>query len=324
MKEIILKYLNRMKISFKVNPAITFFGLLTVSLDREISLQPKKWDEDTKEEIADFLKVEINVSLQEFIEYWLEESKKHDKKMIIKVINEMKKNREIILNAIQDMHSDLRSELQKIENKLSTEKESSRLSKGDYNNKLVTEIESKPSFFRAVVHGPHFLHPTWLLQRRIKQYPQKSFSHALQNYLLDSIDKPERDIRLLTRNSSRYIKYLDEKQLVFADEISQLKDDMKKNLYKLFPIEKDNVPSFCCVDPDLFGLIIADKSCFIYSRLSKDTPIQEAYFSNDDEMINTLSNAFDDIFDYNFKGRKNEIQRLEEYIQNFNLNIKTI
>ena len=73
----------------------------------------------------------------------------------------------------------------------------------EYIDAVINTIESDPQFLRAIVVGPHFLHPMWVMQRRLEREQRKSFSLTLRNYLEESLRKGDRDIRLIERNSKR-------------------------------------------------------------------------------------------------------------------------
>lgn len=190
------------------------------------------------------------------------------------------------------------------------EQEKEFLTKSEYNKEVIRELESHPKMLRAIVMGPYFLHPIWLINRRLELEDRESFSLALSNYLEDSSRQSGRKIRLIIRNSPRYMEYLN--QLINPEEIKDLFREMFESLDNLI---KDESISFCCMEVGFYeNVIITEKSCFIYGRTSQDTSIDNFRQSKDENKIKKESSHFDKVFDKNYKGRNTEITSLKQFL----------
>lgn len=183
-----------------------------------------------------------------------------------------------------------------------------------YNDAVIEAIEAGPKLLRAIIIGPHFLHPQWVMQRRLERERRKSFSLTMRNYLEESLHEYDRDIRLILRNSNRYQQIL--KPLVKQHEIHDVIREMKSNLHGMFSApESRSTMSFCCTDPGHYhGVIITEKSCFVTSRKTNQSQIEHGYKLKDSQIIEMELTRFDGIFDANFKGQDDEIVLLESYI----------
>ena len=312
--EIIKKWLEKKNISIELSPEVTLFGVITIRIGK-VAIDPNKWNKLEENEINDFLSRNLKISLKQFREHWTNEIHRKNKEDIEKAIKNLQDNRKVILRAISDLKGELLTGLQKIDANLSKRGDYPWLNKVKYNDKVIRELESKPTSLRAILMGPHFLHPPWMVQRRQELEPRRSFGQALQNYLLNSLHHPERDVRLIVRNSIRYLKYLED--LKISEKIPVLIKDMKRNLHTLFPAPSLDLPTFCCTNPGyILGFVITDKSCFIYTRLADDTPLVGGYhLTNQNIFARMLSNVFDEIFNNSYLSRKEEITRLENYIE---------
>lgn len=196
--------------------------------------------------------------------------------------------------------------------------EKTYLTKEEFNDAVIKELEAQPKFFRGIIVGPHFLHPDWIMERRIKNEGRRSFSLALHTYLEKSSYQPDRDVRLIIRNNDRYLKYLE--TLVKPQEINILIHKMKNNFDNIM---RSKSIHFCCKDVGFFdGVIITEKSYFKYGRTSESTPIESFFQSNDINKIETESAHFDKTFNANYKGRDNEIAILSHYIMSLEKRLK--
>jgi hypothetical protein len=176
-------------------------------------------------------------------------------------------------------------------------------------------VESGPKLFRAIVVGPHFLHPNWVMRRRIARNPRPSFSYILRNYLEDTIRQAKpRDIRLIIRNNPRYRAILSE--LVEPNEISRLTEDMCATLHRLFESERSqSALSFCCIDLGFYhGVIIGDSTCLVSNRPSGTSQITDGYVLSDPDNRFREFQRFEETFNANFKGQDAEIKMLERYM----------
>jgi hypothetical protein len=136
------------------------------------------------------------------------------------------------------------------------------LTRKEFNDAVINALESSPKLLRAIIVGPHFLHPNWIMKRRLERESRKSFSLALRTYLEKSLHQLDRDIRLILRNSVRYPEIL--KSLVQTDEVHNLVQEMKSTLYRMFSTSRLCSLNFCCMDPGHYhGVLITEKSCFI-------------------------------------------------------------
>jgi hypothetical protein len=125
--------------------------------------------------------------------------------------------------------------------------------KEEYNEVVIKELQSHPNSLRAIVMGPYFLHPRWVIDRREKQEDRKSFSLPLRTYLEETHHQPERKVRLIIRNSPRYLKYLIEKVSIKPEEVHDLIHEMLRNLDILVKIESF---SFCCADVGYYENVV--------------------------------------------------------------------
>jgi adenine-specific DNA methylase len=184
--------------------------------------------------------------------------------------------------------------------------------KEEYNEEIIKELESHPNSLRAIVMGPHYLHPKWVIDRRSEREDRKSFSRALRTYLEETPPHIKRDIRLIIRNSPRYSKYLIEKSLVNPEEVHDFTHEMMGKLDNLLKLESF---SFCCADVGYYeNVIITDNSYFEYGRVTEVTQIESFYQSKDPDKIKMASVHFDKVFVANYKGKNEEIARLKQFI----------
>jgi hypothetical protein len=210
----------------------------------------------------------------------------------------------------------------KIKGHLSTEHILSYLSKTSitplptrkkYNDAVIEALESSPKLLRAIIIGPHFLHPQWIIQRRLEREHRKSFSLTLRDYLEESLHPLNRDIRLIIRNSIRYPQEI-LKPLVKQHEIPDLIQEMKSALHTMFSNPESSHMSFCCTDPGLYQVLITEKSCFVTVRRTDQSLIEDGYELKDPQVIEMELIRFDRIFDADFKGQGTEIDLLGHYI----------
>jgi len=210
----------------------------------------------------------------------------------------------------------------KIKGHLSTEHRLSYLSKTSitplptrkrYNDAVIDALESAPKLLRATIIGPHFLHPQWIIQRRLEREHRKSFRLSLRTYLEESLHQPNRDIRLIIRNSIR------DSQVILDDlekphDIHDLIQEMRSTLHTIFSSPESHHMSFCCTDPGLYEVLITEESCFLTVRRSDQSWIEDGYELKDPQIIEMELTRFDRIFDANFKGQGTEIDLLGRYI----------
>ena len=182
------------------------------------------------------------------------------------------------------------------------------LPRKEYNRKLIRVLNSEPQSLRAIVMGPHFLHPEWVITREHRD-KSESFSLTLHHYLTKVIKDPHKKAFLIIRNSSRYIEYL--KSRIRPKRVSDLIPEMMKNLDSLMaPCIK-----FRCLDTGWFeGLIITEGAVFTYFRETETSPITGGDIDLEKEKIKDFTDAFDRTFcrDYN---EKKEVDSLKEFIK---------
>ena len=171
----------------------------------------------------------------------------------------------------------------------------------EYNDAVIEAIESNPKSLRAIIVGPLFLHPMWIIERRLEREPRKSFSLALRNYLKDSLYEDDKDIRFIVRNSKRYPQFI--KELVEKHEVEDLIEEMKSALHEIFSRQRSHSTiGFCCMDPGLSQIIITEKFCFEPNRDTDLSPIDSGNRFEDPTYIRMRKTQFERRFDKNFKG----------------------
>lgn len=181
-----------------------------------------------------------------------------------------------------------------------------------FNDAVINAVASDPILLRAIIVGPHFLHPHWVMKRRLKRESRKSFSLTLRRYLEKSLQECDRDIRLILRNSIRYPEIL--KGLVQRDEAHDLIQGMKSTLRTIFSTSRSCV-SFCSIDTGYYhGVLITEKSAYVAIRKTELSQIENGYELRDPMAIEMELVRFDRVFDANFKGLDVEIELLERYI----------
>lgn len=181
--------------------------------------------------------------------------------------------------------------------------------KKGYNKAVINAWKENPKIFRITIMGPHFLHPQWVIEERLRLEPDReSFSQALREYLERSFDKPERNIKIFIRNSPRYFYYLNETlaQVQLEDFSEKLMKEMNENLDVLFPSER-NV-KFCCADPGgyFYNLAITDKYYFRHKRKTEITSIEEGRQEMFSEKTEQELKIFDEVFDNEYQGFRTE------------------
>lgn len=182
-----------------------------------------------------------------------------------------------------------------------------------YNDAVIEALESGPKLLRAIIIGPHFLQPQWIIQRRLEREYRKSFRLSLRTYLEESLHQPNRDIRLIIRNSIRDPQVILE-DLEKTHEIHDLIQEMKSTLHTIFSSPESHHMSFCCTDPGLYQVLITEKSCFVTVRRSDQSWIEDGYELKDPQVVDMELTQFDRIFDANFRGQGAEIDLLGRYI----------
>lgn len=201
--------------------------------------------------------------------------------------------------------------------------------KEEYNKAVINVLEEEPKILRLTIIGPHFLHPQRVIKRRLELGPgRESFSLALRKYLENSIDKPERDIKLFIRNSPRYLHYLtDPPPLVRSEkEVSELIDEMITTLDKLFSSEK-NI-KFCCKDPSGYfsNVMITEKHYFEHIRSMENTPLEGGILNEYPSAVNKKLKNFDELFNNYSECRNFEMQKsiLKDYIRSLDRRLKEL
>ncbi len=189
-------------------------------------------------------------------------------------------------------------------------------SRKSYNDAVTDAINSNPRLLRAILMGPHFLHPEWIIERRMSSDPRKSFSRALREYLKTSCSIANRDIRIITRNSKRYVDYL--KSLLKPSEFSRFKTEVITNLHEIFgnPNKQSFISLCCCVDIGHFhGIVIADDVCFITSREKEESKIESGIMvRNNPVFLEWQLDKFDRAFNSAFRGIAQQIKNAETFI----------
>lgn len=187
------------------------------------------------------------------------------------------------------------------------------LTRKKFNDAVIHTLQSNPMLLRAIIVGPHFLHPDWIMQRRLERESRESSSLSLRVYLEESIHHCNRDVRLIIRNSPRYLKIL--KDLVRPDEVHDLVHDMTLALHNMLSLRSPLCVTFCHTKTGYYHQMVAtDKSCFIGTRKGEYSPIEYGYELKDKKAIEMELMRFDGIFDEHFRGNHAELKFLERYI----------
>lgn len=203
---------------------------------------------------------------------------------------------------------------------LTTETEKVFSSKEKYNEEVIKELEAEPKSLRAIVMGPYFLHPQWLINRRIKREDRRRFSLALRTYLEKAAKKPNTKVSMIIRPSPRYLNYLTEKSLVGHQDVRRLIHVMIRNLDRL---SKSRQISFCCTEGGYYqNVIITEHSCFRYGRRCETGQIRRFSRVKDPDVIEQESNHFDEVFNENCKGKDEEIAKLKQFIMSLELQLE--
>ena len=204
----------------------------------------------------------------------------------------------------------------------------SRIPRNIYKENVIETVETNPKSLRAVVVGPHFLEPFWVMQKRLKRTGRhKSFALTLHNYLLDSLNEKDRKIRLILRNDNRYPQILEPD--VERNQIKDLIQEMKSNLHSLIS-DQNFILNFHCLNPGNYYhqvIIIetnSEKLCFVPSRKKYLEPIEEGIKNEDLEFIEWQITQFENFFYNNYKGPEIEIVSLENYITSLEFSLNEI
>ncbi len=203
---------------------------------------------------------------------------------------------------------------------LTSETEKVFSTKEKYNEEVIKELETEPKSLRAIVMGPYFLHPQWLINRRIEREDRRSLSLALRTYLEKVANNPNTKVRLIIRNSPRYLNYLMEKTLVGRQDIQKLIRAMIRNLDEL---SRSRQVSFCCTEIGYYqNVIITEHLCFRYGRRCETGQIRRFSRVKDPDVIEQESDHFDEVFNKNCKGKDEEIAKLKQFIMSLELQLE--
>jgi hypothetical protein len=187
------------------------------------------------------------------------------------------------------------------------------LTRKKFNDAVIHTLQSNPMLLRAIIVGPLFLHPDWIMRRRLERESRESFSLNLRVYLEESIHQCNRDVRLIIRNSPRYLEIL--KELVRPNEVHDLVRDMTLALHDMFSLRSPLCVTFRCINTRYYHQMVAtDKSCFIGIRKGEHNPIEHGYELKDQKAIEMELMRFDEVFDWHFRGNHAELRVLEKYI----------
>lgn len=112
--EKIKEWLEKKKISIKINPAVTFFGVLTLQWGN-LDINITKWSKEDKDKIDSFLRNELKITIGEFKDFWNDEIKRTNREEIERVLKTIQDSKDDILEGILHTKEQVLHELKQIQ-----------------------------------------------------------------------------------------------------------------------------------------------------------------------------------------------------------------
>lgn len=184
-----------------------------------------------------------------------------------------------------------------------------------YMDKLINLLEINKNRYRAVIVGPLFLHPDWVLKRRNASSSTRSYDDKLFRFILANTNERNHDIRLILANRKRYKTKVD--KLVLEGEREKFIEDMLAAVDLVWGGEGEKGPDLLCSDVGHFRIdVIFDHAVVSAARLSPDRPLNGGVLSYSKTEIEFQTETFDQVFDELSEGNAVEVQKLREFIMN--------
>jgi hypothetical protein len=183
----------------------------------------------------------------------------------------------------------------------------------EYMETLINLLSLNKKSYRAIIVGPIFLHPAWVVERRNKMSATKSYDDKLYEFIMSKSLKRNNDIRIILRNTERYEVKLN--KLILAEDREEFKKDMLSAIDTLWGKNDEKGPDLVCSDVGHFRIdVIFDSAVVTAARLSNDRPVSGGFVSLNKNDHKIQTEIFDQVFDELSSGNSSEVQKLRAYV----------
>lgn len=184
-----------------------------------------------------------------------------------------------------------------------------------YMEELARLLEINRRQYRAVIVGPLFLHPNWVIERRNAMSATTSYDDKLLTFILAHSQKRNHNIRIILANRARYRTKVD--KLVLEAERPKFIADMLQAIDLVWGVNAEKGPDLVCSDVGHFRIdVIFDNALVTAARLSPDRPLSGGLLSYSADEVQAQSELFDQVFDELSGGNAREVQKLKDFVTN--------
>jgi hypothetical protein len=162
--------------------------------------------------------------------------------------------------------------------------------------------------------GPLCLHPNWYFERRDQITKLPNMDRPVQEFIRANADKRTSKVRLTFRNAPRYVDKINE--VVRPSERDKFIQEVLEIIDQIWGKEAEKGPDLCCLDTGFLHIpTIYKRVAITSSRTGASTPIQQGALYLDRDIVELEKQRFNDIFDANNRGLKQELDVLKTYVQ---------
>ena len=187
-------------------------------------------------------------------------------------------------------------------------------SRAEYLSEASRQLFTTGDEFCATYVGPLPLHPDWYFHRRDQTTNLPNMDRPVREYLRAHRGSRIASVRLIFRNSIRYLDKLAE--TILPAERGQLVEDILREIENLWGSNGDRGPDLCCFDTGFFHIPLLYKQVAISSsRSGERKAIQEGILHTDPTYVSWEKRNFNSIFDSSYRGQQKELEALREFVK---------
>lgn len=163
--------------------------------------------------------------------------------------------------------------------------------------------------------GPMFAHPDWCFDLTKKKLGGTGYDRALFDFLLNVPDAKASDVKIICRNSERYLEII--KGVIAPELLQDFKDQTLQRIDEIWSDDRDGWPLICCVDTGFYQLPTIHRNvAFVTHRRGRQSPIGDTIRSAEKSFLEDQKRIFQYIFEDNFRGIDVELSEMRKFITN--------
>lgn len=183
----------------------------------------------------------------------------------------------------------------------------------DYLQAVVDTLRTQPKRVLLTYVGPLCLHPDWYFDRRSAAHGLPDMDREVRTLLRSYALGEGRDVRVIFRNSPRYIDKVNE--IVKPDDRQRLIDDVLREIDTIWGRDGRQGPAICCLNAGHFHIpLIFDSSVIVASRASSGAPITDGFLRTDSETVKWEEEKFSALFKASSRGQAEEVLELRMFV----------